>query len=151
MAHIYVCVWYYYRNLRVLDTLGRFSAIFFFTREITFVTSCLHNCTPSPFRKGSVLKGKNFLSSRANSLLLEDLFFRVEFDRVISSESVSISLNHISWALTFVLLNPDIPCLCKQYRSRSVGFWRSQLIWICTVCHWVCEFEEQSRSSNLID
>ena len=37
--------------------------------------------------------------------------------------------------LTLVLLNPDIPCLCKQCRSRSVGFWRSQLIWICTVCH----------------
>ena len=42
--------------------------------------------------------------------------------------------------LTLVLLNPDIPCLCKQCRSRSVGFWRSQLIWICTVCHGVCEF-----------
>ena len=38
-------------------------------------------------------------------------------------------------SLTLVLLNPDIPCLCKQCRSRSVGFWRSQLIWICTVCH----------------
>ena len=25
--------------------------------------------------------------------------------------------------LTLVLLNPDIPCLCKQCRSRSVGFW----------------------------
>ena len=38
--------------------------------------------------------------------------------------------------LTLVLLNPDIPCLCKQCRSRSFGFWRwSQLIWICTVCH----------------
>ena len=24
--------------------------------------------------------------------------------------------------LTLVLLNPDMPCLCKQYRSRSVGF-----------------------------
>ena len=33
-----------------------------------------------------------------------------------------------------------IPCLCKQCRARSVGFWRSQLIWICTVCHSVCEF-----------
>ena len=32
--------------------------------------------------------------------------------------------------LTLVLLNPDIPCLCKQCRSRSGGFWRSQLIWI---------------------
>ena len=27
-----------------------------------------------------------------------------------------------------------------QCRSRSVGFFRSQLIWICTVCHSVCEF-----------
>ena len=42
--------------------------------------------------------------------------------------------------LTLVLLNPDIPCLCKQCWSRSDGFWRSQLIWICTVCHQVCEF-----------
>ena len=33
-----------------------------------------------------------------------------------------------------------MPCLCEQCRSRSVGFWRSQLIWICTVGHWVCEF-----------
>ena len=46
----------------------------------------------------------------------------------------------ISVLLTLVLLNPDIPCLCKQCRSRSVGFWRSQLIWICTVWHSVCEF-----------
>ena len=37
--------------------------------------------------------------------------------------------------LALVLLNPDMSCLCKQCRSRSVGFWRSQLIWICTVCH----------------
>ena len=36
---------------------------------------------------------------------------------------------------TLVLLNPDIPYLCKQCRSRSVGFSRSQLNWICTVCH----------------
>ena len=42
--------------------------------------------------------------------------------------------------LTLVLLNPGMPCLCKQCRSRSVGFLRSQLIWICTVCHSVFEF-----------
>ena len=41
--------------------------------------------------------------------------------------------------LTLVLLIPDILCLCKQCRSRSVGFWRSQLIWICTVCNSVYE------------
>ena len=39
-----------------------------------------------------------------------------------------------------VLINPspaelDMSCLCKQCRSRSVGFFRSQLIWICFVCH----------------
>ena len=37
--------------------------------------------------------------------------------------------------LTLVLLNPEMSCLCKECRSRSVGFWRSQLIWICTVWH----------------
>ena len=39
----------------------------------------------------------------------------------------------INTCLTLVLPNPDISYLCKQCRSRSVGFWRSQLIWICTV------------------
>ena len=41
------------------------------------------------------------------------------------------SLNFFYYILsniTLVLLNPDIPCLCKQCRSRSVGFLRSQLI-----------------------
>ena len=33
--------------------------------------------------------------------------------------------------LTLVLLNLDMPCLTKQCRSRPVGFWISQLIWIC--------------------
>ena len=42
--------------------------------------------------------------------------------------------------LTLVLLNLDKSCLCKQCRSRSAGFFRSQLIWICTVCHSVSEF-----------
>ena len=30
-------------------------------------------------------------------------------------------------------VEPGYTLLCKQCRSRSVGFWRSQLIWICTV------------------
>ena len=42
-------------------------------------------------------------------------------------------------SLTLVLLTPDVP-YCKQCRFRSVGFFRSQLIWICTVYHYVCEF-----------
>ena len=51
--------------------------------------------------------------------------------------TIYVSVEKIS---TLVLLNPDMSCLCKQCRSRSVGFWRSQLIWISTVCHLVCEF-----------
>ena len=46
--------------------------------------------------------------------------------------------------LTLVLLNPDMLCICYQCRSRSVGFWRSQLIWICTVCHLESEFVSTS-------
>ena len=51
--------------------------------------------------------------------------------------------------LIWIFINPSLvkhglPCLSKQWRPRSVGFWRSfwrsQLIWICTVCHSVCEF-----------
>ena len=57
---------------------------------------------------------------------------------------------HVIWKiLTLVLLKPDMPCLCKQCRSRSVGFSRSQLIWICTVWHYLI-YSKQSRSSNLI-
>ena len=45
--------------------------------------------------------------------------------------------------LTQVLLSLNMPCLCKQCRSRSVGFWRSQLIWICSLhclllSVWIC-------------
>ena len=49
-------------------------------------------------------------------------------------------VNSVFSVLTLVLLNPDMPCLCKQGRSRSVGIWRSQLIWIYTVCHLLCRF-----------
>ena len=44
-----------------------------------------------------------------------------------------------------ILLNPDIPYLCKQCRSRSFGFSRSALF--------VIQYEnlyQQSGSSNLI-
>ena len=50
------------------------------------------------------------------------------------SKSLTSCLSAIkNLKLTLDLLNPDTPCLWKQCRSRSVG--RSQLIWICTVCH----------------
>ena len=46
--------------------------------------------------------------------------------------------------LTFVLLNPDILCLCKQCRFR----WKKQLIWICTVCHSVYELLRPSTPAS---
>ena len=54
---------------------------------------------------------------------------------IFKAKSKNKNCNTKWLSLTLVLLNPDIPFLCKQCRSRSVGFWRSQLIWICTVCH----------------
>ena len=55
----------------------------------------------------------------------------------ISVCSLSILYNN-KFIFTLVLLNLDILGLCKQCRSGSVGFWRSQLIWICTVP--LCDF-----------
>ena len=40
------------------------------------------------------------------------------------------------------LAEHSMPCLSKQCRSRSVGF---RLIWICTVCHLICEFLLKTR------
>ena len=61
---------------------------------------------------------------------------------------------HLIWVyslysdLSVPMLNPDISCLCKQCRSRSVGFWRSQLNWICTVSLSVCEFIATIRTKQ---
>ena len=34
---------------------------------------------------------------------------------------------------------------CPVLANRLVGFWRSQLIWICSVCHLICEFLSKTR------
>ena len=47
--------------------------------------------------------------------------------------------------LSLVLLTQIYSAFAKQCRSRSVGFWRSRLIWICTVCHEVCKFVSTTR------
>ena len=52
----------------------------------------------------------------------------------------TFSLSMLGKSLSCLHFNPsladhDMPCLSKQCRSRSLGFFRSQLIWICTVCH----------------
>ena len=89
-------------------------------------------------------------------LSLEELLAKKKAEEEALAKVCVRTIYHISpkyflGTLTFyhtchnlVLLNPDIPCLCKQCRSRSVGFFRSQLIWICTVCHLICEFVSKS-------
>ena len=78
-------------------------------------------CSPSVFRDCSIVRTYRYLWCLGLDVIL------------ISSVPVHILF------LTFVLSNPDMPCLCKRCRSKSVGFWRSQLIWIYTVCHSVFE------------
>ena len=49
--------------------------------------------------------------------------------RVIWASTKIIIMWVWSCRLTLVLLNPDISCLCKQCRSRSVAFFRQQRFW----------------------
>ena len=55
-------------------------------------------------------------------------------------QNIIFVLNWNKSILTLVMLNLDMHCLCKQCRSRSVGFWRSQLIWIFSLpfSMWIC-------------
>ena len=40
-------------------------------------------------------------------------------------------ITHVASYLTLVLLNQDMPCLCKQWRSRSVGFsWSGSTLFV---------------------
>ena len=50
-----------------------------------------------------------------------------------STGSLVKVINYSIYCLIHVLLNLDRLCLWKQCRSRSVCFWRSQMIWIYTV------------------
>ena len=56
-------------NLRRLNMLGNFSAIF--TREVTFVTSCLLSYAPGPFQKEVYFFPFTVDMLGANSFLLE--------------------------------------------------------------------------------
>ena len=67
----------------------------------------------------------------------------------------NICFQILIWILCLILdlLNPDMPYLYKQCSSRSAGFLRSQLIWICTYfCNYVNLYQQLpvSGSRNLI-
>ena len=105
------------------------------------------------YNKVSYKEVPMYFSCGAISLMEETFPISLYYNETNETDSVSIENGNVklqlfcfySYILTLILLNPNIPCLCKQCRSRSVGFWRSQLIrsqliWICTVCHLVYEF-----------
>ena len=56
---------------------------------------------------------------------MSDLAETVEIatlDKEMAEEKVGMNFCSVIFVLTLVLLNSDIPCLCKQCRSRSVDF-----------------------------
>ena len=56
---------------------------------------------------------------RKMEILVDKIFSRTVI--IALQEALFLTLSSPSF-LTLVLLNLDIPCLCKQCRSRSVGF-----------------------------
>ena len=88
---------------------------------------------------------KKFYSSH---LFLKNQIFSLFSIVKMNANYTEISFVQIFWISQYscetsvIQTNPslakhDMPCFSKQCRSRSVGFWRSQLIWICTVIKYV--------------
>ena len=99
-------------------------------------------------RKRSILHGRNLLPFGSKVFPYRVVLSegnKATFTELSPLKVYQFPLEHMATAmaairilhtlLTLVLLNPDMSCLCKQCRSRSVGFFRSQTIWIYTVCH----------------
>ena len=59
---------------------------------------------------------------------------RVAYQTVLPCAEVKM-ITFTTICVSIISPCPAEPSFCKQCRSRSVGFWRSQMIWICTVCH----------------
>ena len=147
--------------LRWMDMLGRFYASFYkgdnfygslfcflkhivlsegFTMEGENLGANSFPLEKTPFQKGGMTKIDNYLLWKYCHSPKDSLLWTAKF-RYISFSFIQcfffffffyqICIYIFNSPLTLVLLNPDIPYICKQCRSRSVGFW----IWICTVCH----------------
>ena len=98
----------------------------YFSQKIGFDISCklgdnLHKMLNSIFWK----RNKKNISKCSLLKFLSSM-------RNVNKLPYAWNKNYQYWNL---LLNLDMPCLSKQCRSRSAGFFRSQLIWIYTVYH----------------
>ena len=93
------------------------------------------------------LKGKNLLPRGTKFYLFKvDPFYKGSLNNF---ERVAL-LNIYHFLLILVLLNPDIPCLCKQCRSRSVGFKEAHWSGSALFAIHCMNLYQQSWSSNLI-
>ena len=88
------------------------------------------------------------LHSQYGLLLLS--LFKWSFANLYSICSLLTDFSLLLQNLALVLLNPDIPCLWKQCRSRSVGFWISQLIWSALFAIQYVKLYWKAGSRNLI-
>ena len=68
-----------------------------------------------------------------NSVSKSGMFGRLYFTHLKFKRK---SVNKHGLTLVLLLIYPAF----ANSVDPDVGFWRSQLIWICTVCHIVCEF-----------
>ena len=111
----------------------------------SFPTFCffhlIFNIEPFLFKEKNIIRSLN--------LSLSCLFLNHSFDHLegyVLANKASFALKQ-NVTLTLVLLNPDMSCLYKWCRSRSVGFFRSgsTLFAIKYV-----NLYQQSGSSNLI-
>ena len=95
--------------------------------RVTKVTS--YNCSSNKMLESLTFSKLHFIFVLQMYFIM--LNIALNFFQIISKGDRYMHLN-----ITCQRFNPspaNIPCLCKLCISRSVGFWRSQLIWICTV------------------
>ena len=73
------------------------------------------------------------------------ILFKQGFNLGPLDQQASTKYAELQILLTLVLLNPDMPCLCKQCRFRSVGFFSGSALF--AIQYW--NLYQQSGSSNL--
>ena len=95
-------------------------SLIFFTREISFVTSCLLSYTLLPYRKGLALQGKKLLPRGANSFILKWTHFQKESKTILTwlPKSASLPLKIGLRSVT----NSDGPVLFLHTLFRATRF-----------------------------
>ena len=69
---------------------------------------------------------------------------------IYSKRSISSTWEQILFVLNLVLLNPDIPCLSKQCRSRSVANWSGSMLFVISVQTCQSEWHSHCRYADIM-